>query len=209
MDNKVWIILRPHYSPKGNLEKLGVCGTGFFINKNTFITSYHILNQTSFFPNSNYFNDNIFIINPAGKKIEIKLNEKIKFLPEIDTTILKIEGSHDFFESTNALSEKDSVENIGYPERDIKEILNSQNLLVKKQFKSSGKILKIIPNYFMNANDVKIFDKKVIVLNYTSEKGFSRGPLLKNNKVIGIMSHLYPQNKNAIAITIEEIKKYL
>ena len=212
MENKIWIILRPHYSPLGVLEKVGICGTGFFIDNDTFISSYHILNESSFIPNSNYFNKNILIASPEGKKIEITSKNIYKLLPEIDISIMKINGQKEYFETEETYSKNDKVKNFGYPERHSKEIfqiLNPENFQVKKQFEQSGRILKIDKNYSINANDVKIFNKKVIILDYSSEMGFSGGPLLKNGKVIGVMSHLYPQNKNVIAISIEEIKKPL
>jgi len=209
MESRVWIVLRPHYSPLGSLEHMGICGTGFFINNNTFISSYHSLNESSFIPNAFYFNKNILLVNPEGKKIEITSKNIYKSLPEIDIIIIKIDGKEKSFESDDDYSEKDIVKNIGYPERYSKEIFDPNNFMIKKQFENYGKILKIFNDYSINANDVKIFNKKVIILDYTSELGFSGGPLLKNNKVIGVMSHLYPKNKNAIAIPIEEIKKFL
>ncbi|GIU68166.1 MAG: hypothetical protein KatS3mg001_016 [Candidatus Pacearchaeota archaeon] len=208
MDNRVWLILRPHYSPSGALEKVGICGSGFFINKGTFVTSYHILNESSFIPNAFYFNKNIFLVNPKGKKIEINVEDVYKFIPELDITIIKIDGGERFLIEED-YNEGDYVKNLGYPERYSKEILEPKEIRIKNQFEQEGKILKIYNNYSMNANDVKIFNKEVIILDYTSELGFSGGPLLKNKKVIGVMSHIYPQNKNAVAISIKEIKKHI
>jgi V8-like Glu-specific endopeptidase len=217
MENRVWVILRPHYSALGKLQSIGICGAGFFINKNIFITSYHILNETSFMPNAFYFNKNIFLVNPEGKKIEITSENIYKLVPEIDITIIKTSKeenySENFFEFDENYLEGEQVKNIGYPESRTEDIIsydfNSNSLYIKRQFEQQGKILKCYKNYSINANDVKIFNKKVIILDYTSESGFSGGPLLKNGKVIGIMSHLYPVNKNAVAISIEEIKNFL
>jgi hypothetical protein len=208
IDTKVWLIGRPHYSPIGVLEKVGICGSGFLLTKNIFVTAHHTLNESSFLPNAYYFNSKIFLISPTGNKIEIDTSDIAKLCPEIDVTFVKIKDDFQFFKTNNVYSEGDFVINIGYPTRLTSEILD-KNLGIKKQFNNFGKILKIYKNYTMNANDVKIKNKKVIILDYTSEMGFSGGPLLKNNKVIGIMSHLYPNNGNAVAIAIEEVLKFL
>ena len=164
-------------------------------------------NESSFIPNASYVNKNIFLINSEGKKLEITKNNIYKSIPEIDVIFIKIEQSQEFFETEESYSESDEIKNIGYPVKNGNEIL--EGFLIKKQFEMTGKILKIYNNYSMNANDVKIFNKKVIIISYSSESGFSGGPLLKGNKVIGIMSHLYPQNGNTVAIPIKEIKVFL
>ena|SRR3989338_522092 len=207
MDNKIWIIIRPHYSPLGNLEKVGICGADFFINSTTFVTSHHVLNESSFFPNANYFNANIFLIDSEGKKIEITKTHTIKYAPEIDVTYVQTDDKHDYISAEENYSENDDVKNIGYPTRFTKEIFG--DFKIKKQFSADGSILKIKKDYSMNANDVKISNKEVLILNYSSEEGFSGGPLLKGEKVVGIMSHLYPHNRNAIAVSIKEVKNTL
>lgn len=207
MNNKVWLIIRPHYSPLDAMESIGICGSGFFISDHIFISSHHVLNESSFISNAYYVNKNIFIINSEGKKLEIKKNNIYKSLPEIDVIFIKIEESQDYFETEENYLEGDEIRNIGYPVKNSEEIL--EGFLIKKQFETTGKILKIYNDYSMNANDVKIFNKKVIILDYLSELGFSGGPLLKNNKVIGIMSHLYPQNGNVVTIPMKEIKTFL
>ncbi len=206
MDNKVWLILRPHYSPLGVMESIGICGTGFFINKNLFISSYHVLNESSFIPNAHYANKNIFLINSQGQKLEITQSNICKSFLEIDVIFIEIKQSQDYFEIEENYLEGDEIRNIGYPSKNIEEIL--KDFSIKKQFNTTGKILKICDNYSINANDVKISNKKIIILNYSSEIGLSGGPLLKGNKVIGIMSHLYPQDGNAIAISMKEIKTF-
>jgi len=208
MNPKIWIVARPHYSPTNTLETMGICGSGFFIRNNIFITAYHILNESSFLPNAQYFNTKIFLLNPEGNKIEIDRNKILKMCPEIDTILIKVEENNSFFETEKNYSEMDLITNIGYPTKSTMEILD-KNLVIKKQYKQDGKILKIHDNYSMNANDVKLMNKKVIILDYSSEEGFSGGPLLKNDKVIGLMSHLYPNDKNAVAISIDEIEKIL
>lgn len=207
MNNKVWLVARPNYSPLGIMKNVGICGSGFFINKYLFISSFHVLNESSFVSNAYYVNKNIFIINSEGQKLEITQSNIYKFLPKIDVASIKIEQPQDYFKIEERYSEGDEIKNIGYPLKNSEEIL--ENFLIKKQFEIAGKILKVYNDYSMNANDVKIFNKKVIILDYPLETGFSGGPLLKDNKVIGIMSHLFPQNGNAVAISIKEIKNFL
>ncbi|MCR4327719.1 MAG: Fe-S cluster assembly ATPase SufC [Nanoarchaeota archaeon] len=209
IENKVWAVLRPDYSESGILKSIGICGSGFFIDKYTFVTSYHILNESSFIPNDKYFNKNIIIVNPQGKKIEITPKNIYKYVPELDLTVIKMIEKEEYFKLEKEYSKGDEVKNIGYPEKNIKEIFDNNSTCIKKQFDNSGVIFEINKNYSIFANDVKINNKKVIMLDYTSEKGFSGGPLLKNNKIIGIMSHINPANKKTVAISIEEIEKKL
>ena len=121
--------------------------------------------------------------------------------------MVKLNKEEEYFEIEKVYSVGDEVKNIGYPAKDTKEIL--EHTQIKKQFNQSGKILRLNANYFMNANDVRLASKKVIILDYSSELGFSGGPLLKGGKVIGVMSHLYPQNGNVVAISIEEVQRLL
>ena len=59
------------------------------------------------------------------------------------------------------------------------------------------KILKIFHNFSSNSPDVNIHNKKVIILDYSLEKGYSGGPLFSNdNKVIGMMSMKLPSSDN-------------
>lgn len=208
MDPKIWLIVRPHFLPTNDLKMVGICGTGFFIRKNIFITAYHVLNESSFLPNSQYFNNKIFLINSDGKKIEISARNIYKKSPEIDVVYIKTKEKSEFFKTEIKYSDKDAVTNIGYPTEQTAEILD-KNLTIKKQYTQTGKISVIFEKYSMNANDVKIKNKKVIILNYSSKQGFSGGPLFKKKKVIGLMSHLYPQEKNAVAISMCEIEKIL
>ncbi|PJE81896.1 Fe-S cluster assembly ATPase SufC [Candidatus Pacearchaeota archaeon CG10_big_fil_rev_8_21_14_0_10_32_42] len=209
MENKVWLILRPHYSHLGVLEKVGICGSGFFVKENLFVSAHHNLNESSFTPNERYSNKTIFLLNTDGKKIEVDKSNIYKMFPELDLVILKTNEKEKYFEWEKNFSKDDKVKNIGYPERFSKEILNTQNFKIKKQFENNGEILEVVKNYSIIANDVKIINKKMIILDYTSEIGFSGGPLIKNGKVIGMMSHLRPTDKKAVAISIEEIKKMI
>ncbi|MBS3078004.1 Fe-S cluster assembly ATPase SufC [Candidatus Pacearchaeota archaeon] len=207
MENNVWIVLRPNYSKEGILKEVGICGSGFFIDEKTFITSYHILNESSFIPNKKYFNRIIILMNSEGKKIEITRKEVYQYIPSLDLTIVKTLEKENFFGIGKKYSKGDQVKNIGYPEEKIKEILDKNLLTVKKQFENSGKVLDIIEEYSIYANDVKIENKKVIILDYSLEKGFSGGPLFKDGKVIGILSHINPLNKKAVAIAIDELER--
>jgi len=141
------------------------------------------------------------------EKIEITKTHTIKYAPEIDVTYIQTDDKHDYISAEENYSENDDVKNIGYPTRFTKEIFG--DFKIKKQFSADGSILKIKKDYSMNANDVKISNKEVLILNYSSEEGFSGGPLLKGEKVVGIMSHLYPHNRNAIAVSIKEVKNTL
>ena len=77
---------------------------------------------------------------------------------------------------------------------------------------SEGKIISI-NNGIVNANDIKIKNKKLIVCGYGGYEGMSGGPLIKKDsgEIIGMMSFgLPPDNKiknKLFAVSIDEILK--
>jgi len=195
MDNRIWCVIRPNYK-KDKITAIGICGTGFFISNKAFVTAHHVLNNSCFQSNSNYNNTEILLLNSDGRLITINLNSKIEYYPDKDITKVEFEKEDfNFFEIDLDIKEQDDVRNIGFPSNKINEIITESNgsFKINKIFEEQGKILKIIPNFSSNSNDVNIKTKPVIITTYTSSIGFSGGPLLKGNKVIGLMSMIIPQ----------------
>lgn len=192
MEDKIFAIIKISYD-SNNQAIGGVCGTCFFINENNFITAKHCFNETIFSPNGGYLFCKVFLLNTKGKIIE---NPQIKKLDDnCDLSIGYINGKNEYFSSNDILFENykagDEVFNIGFPE-DNQLISN----FIIKSIKQSGKINEIKNETYNNLNDeIKIINKKMIIPNYTSKKGFSGGPLfhLISNKIIGYMS-LVPSN---------------
>lgn len=218
-----FVIFKISYNPATQQAEGGVCGSCFFINEKEFITAHHCFNDNVLKPNDGYQKVLVLLINSKGYKI---YNPEIKKLyPEHDLTIGKIrEGlayfSSPLFVTTYYIGEK--VYNFGYPlskaiknyniqivGEDLK--INNLNISLEKQEGtiSNIKIASII------ANDIKLENRKIIILDYTSELGFSGGPLIsiKTQQVIGFMSLVLPQEvdlkRRAVAIPITEIKHLL
>lgn len=200
LNGKVWVILRPNY--KDNiLESVGVCGTGFFVEKNKFITARHLCNESSFIPNKEYNNNHLIIISPKGEKEIISL-QQCTFTNK-DITYIKTTNDYDYLDTENILMEEE-VYNIGYPTKDYLELINN-DLSIKEQRKQFGKVIDIINNHSCTFIGGKIENIKVIIVNYSSEEGFSGGPVFnKNNKVVGLMSYTNTINKITTIVSSSE-----
>lgn len=191
-NEKVWVVLRPNYI-NGNLESIGICGTGFFIEPNKFITAHHLCDQSSFSSHKIWNNDRMLLLSPKGEREEIFL-EQCNFNKDKDITYIKTNNKHSYLEIDDGVLNEE-IYNIGYPTKD-QSFLIGDNLTIKEQKKDEGKIIEIRENYSIEFSNGKINDKKVIIINYLSEEGFSGGPLFnKNNKVVGLLSNIDPIRK--------------
>ena len=63
-----------------------------------------------------------------------------------------------------------------------------------------GNVAKTVNNYSVDANDVSLKDERVHLVDYNLERGFSGGPLLQGNRVIGMMSHRCPNTGMIAAV---------
>lgn len=186
-NEKVWVVLRPNYI-NGNLEGVGICGTGFFIEPNKFITAHHICDESSFSPFKIWNNDRLILLSPKGEKEEVYLNQ-CTFTKDKDITYIKTNNNYSFLETEDGLL-NDEIYNIGYPTKD-QSFLIGNDLIIKEQKKDQGKIVEIKENYSVEFSNGNIKDKKVLIINYLAEEGYSGGPLFnKNEKVIGLMSNI-------------------
>ena len=201
MNEKVWMVLRPNYV-NGTLKDIGLCGAGFLINSNTFITAYHCCNESCFVPKENY-NNNLLILLPPGKQgLKININECI-FCKNKDITFIKLDSNFDYIKKSKPV-EGEKVYNIGYISAKIERYVNNK-LEINSQDKRNGSVIEKCDNYSISAPDVSINNVKIIKLDYSCEVGFSGGPLLNNrNEVIGLMSHKDKSTGNVIAISSEE-----
>lgn len=222
MEEGVFAIIKVSYNPSTNEKVGGICGTCFFVNKEEFITAHHCFNNTIFEPNIGYPKVDVFLSNGAGQVIH---NPKIKKLhPDYDLSVGIVNGQvtsyFSGFSITNTLV-GEGVYNLGYPNLRALKIRNLNivdgklavniDLVIEKQ---EG-IIEGMVNMTSNADDIRFENNRVIVLNYTSELGFSGGPLIlsKTGQVTGFMSLVLPPKndplRRAIAIPISEIKQFL
>ncbi|MEX2029270.1 MAG: serine protease [Candidatus Paceibacterota bacterium] len=201
LNEKVWVVLRPNYVD-GILKTVGICGTGFFIEPNKFITAWHICNEKSFSQESVWNNDHLIIVSPSGEQEKVFLNQ-CTFSKDKDITYIKINKNYPTLEKEYC-SLNEEVYSVGYPTKDLQSLI-SDNLSIKDQRKNEGKIITIEENYSVIFNNGNIINKKVIMVDYLSEEGYSGGPLFnKNNKVLGLMSNIDPAKKMTLVVSCEE-----
>ena len=218
--SKIWAIFKISYDPQNRGAEGGICGSCFFYAKNKFITAHHCFNKNVFIPNKGYPKVKIFLANNDGDIINNP--EIFELFPDYDLTIGQVKNKSveelDFIEYPQGKK----IYNLGFPSsRGLKDyqfqpsgeklIINKIELNLEKQ---EG-LIKETREKSISANDVNLENKTVFILNYTSELGFSGGPLFDklSNKVIGFMSLLLLEKddpkRRAVAIPYREFKKIL
>lgn len=217
-------IIKLSYNKIGeNNVEGGICGTGFFISPNTFITANHVFNTPSYKPNPGFEKCQYWLASRKGEIIELK-NITIQNLPEIDSTIIKFSNnvSDDVVTIERSLpNPNDRIFNLGFlpkmPQLDPK-WTHKGLVLLSADFKDTisdglGTIASI-KKATIKSNDVNLEDITLIMTSYCGEVGMSGGPLFNiNNHVVGLMSLGFPpdapQKKYLGAIWIGEILKLL
>ncbi len=226
----VWAVAQERNYVNG--ERKGVfIGTAWIIKIEKegpiFVTSYHLVDVDNdrFFPKNSEIKDvSVSLVHISGIIIKIARDDifphrekdiafifpKIRISNEEVFQVLDgITGNY----HVNDLIGKD-VYNLGFPLSAQRNEGDKQknNQYYKRSFsniirKQNGKISDCViePNIFPKPT-------KCIHVNYTSEQGFSGGPLLlnENNKVIGIMCSIILQDdgtvsSTSIAVSLEEI----
>lgn len=197
----------------------GICGTGFFISNNRFITANHIFSSLNNRPNIGYTNCQYWLASRTGQIIPVE-NMKIIDHPEIDTT--EIIFNNNVTDTVFELNRErpnigDEISNLGYiPNMPQIDAIWGQNGLIiksinldKVQSDANGFIREIV-NITIRANDVNITNRTLITTSYPGRVGMSGGPMLNDrNQVIGLMSIGLPadvaQKDFLGAIWIDEI----
>lgn len=204
------MILRPDFE-NTQLAALGIVGSGFFINSNTFVTSYHLVNERSFTTEKNYNNSSLYLINPVQQSLVIQNSDIDKYLIESNVSYIKTKDDYEYFEIESDVREGMQVFNIGYPSELIARLVNLEpdKITIDKPMEQKGKVTQIISTMSVSANDINIKEKESLILDYSTSSGFGGGPLLSlNNKVVGIMSFVLPEIvspvKSAVAISAKE-----
>jgi V8-like Glu-specific endopeptidase len=178
--------------------KGGICGAGFFIDNETFVTAYHIFNSTNNFPNVGFRNCQYWLASRSGQIIEIK-NVTIQNYPEIDTTVIRFNNrvtDNIVNIDRNTPIVGDDIYNQGYipnmPQIDAGWrqnglILRSINLNVS--LSDANGSIREINNTTITAKDVNITNRTLITTSYPGRVGMSGGPMFnENDDVIGLMS---------------------
>ncbi len=224
MKKGVFAILKVLYNTHPQRIEECVCGTCFFVSKNEFITAYHCFNEDVFRPNVPYQHVRVFLVNDT--KVIADPRIKIKY-SDYDLSIGVVEEGVDaffsnFFDSGNLMGK--SVYNLGYPHvravKTFKADIVDGHLEIKdvklSLEKEEGTVADIrIETYSSTQDQVKLSNKKLIILDHTSEQGFSGGPLILEGteQVVGFMSLLPNKIKEPSlrvrAMPIHEIRHLL
>mgnify|MGYP001457323333 CR=1 FL=1 len=203
----------------------GFLGSAFFLNDHVAITAYHVLNEESFFPEAPHNNVQIWMVSELGTSFEIKVGF-IESYPHLDISIIRFivgQIGANIFELDTDFIVNTEIKNEGYPDfgppniqLKVAQLLNETPKLAIESadlrnslFNKSGNI-KSIEKESVNKNDIKLNNIEIIRTNYGGKKGMSGSPLVKisNGKVIGVMSHGYPEDivdkEELCAISVNE-----
>ena len=215
-----WAIIKVSYNPHTNQAVGGICGTAFFVSKNTFISAHHCFSNITFIPNQGFSKVKVLLANESGRIIENILIDKL--VPEFDLTVGRLNSQEniDILPMESNFKIGDVVYNIGFPKDESLVKFNLRiskgklkvDMVRVKAFQQSGTIIST-PIVTITANDINITGKQVIKLSYTSRRGFSGGPLIFGGKVIGMMSLVIPPeydpSQPAMAIRMADIVKHI
>lgn len=220
LENSVFAVLKLSYNKMGEstLEG-GICGTAFLINDSTAITANHVLNNTNYAPNQGFKYVQFWLVKRGSKKVIELKKEDLKPLPDIETTLLKLHEKVkcDFKVTEQVIKINDLVFNYGHISNmpiikaawGTKLIIDDYSLETSKSDKT-GQILSV-KKVDVNTNDLWIIDKTFIQPSFIANVGMSGGPLIAQNKLIGLMSFGLPadslEKKEVYAISINEIIK--
>jgi len=218
------LILKLSYNLIGDSSLTGgICGSFFFINKNTIVTANHILNKNGFKPNEGFKKCQFWLIIQPKTIIEVKETDLIEH-PDIDTTIIRL--NKDYPVTVRKLSSKDLT--IGsacftegfvggkMPQLDVKWGLNGliiSSCTYENTVANENGTIKSKKIMTVNANDIKIKNVNGIETSYGGVIGMSGGPLIdeESDEIIGLMSIGLPQDEQVktslFAISIDEILK--
>ena len=201
----IWLV----FIIEDNINKTfgGICGTGLFKDRNTFITCYHVLSGDSF------QNDReVRLVNIEGTTLKV-LFEDLVCCPDKDMTCIKFKEDFDCLEVEEDITDDLRVRNYGFPISYSKKIVKLERdggeirINIKDVKRRCGKVIKKV-KCEVTSPDVNIRNKNLFILNYGSEKGYSGGPLIScRNKIVGMMSLVVPKGEfkdKAMAISNEE-----
>jgi len=219
LEKSIFAVVKISYNTPGETPVTGgICGSAFLINDSTAITANHVLNPNNYAPNPGFKFVQYWLLSRDNSLIIPLSVVYLEPIEEIETTIIKLP---DHIKCTAKISE--TSPNIDDPVRNYGHLINmpikqahwNNNLLVIDDFSlnnsssdSTGTIVDI-KNVTINANDVKLKDIKVIQPSFKANVGMSGGPLISNNKIIGMMSFGLPADEDikdiVFAISIDKI----
>jgi hypothetical protein len=223
-----WTIIQARFSAP-SVAVGGFCGTAWLLeqsqDKLIFVTARHVVGDELFNPQGkDIISTLVWLANgivtiPITVTNRVLAKNDISFLVIPMTAIPTNKIILPVKIGTGAWVHGSEVYNLGYPNRgqikgnhlgiDLKSTPPAVSF-THGPWRQAGYIVNKL-TVDMNAPDVKLQDARMIELDYTSEPGFSGGPLLlKNqNQIIGMMSAVMPNGSSSpnrsLAVSIEEI----
>lgn len=222
-----WAIVQARFSAP-SVATGGFTGTAWLLeqpeDKLIFVTASHVVSNTLFYPQEKDIISTLVWLANGTVTIPITVTNRvlakndISFLVIPTTAIPRNKVLLPAKMSTTASLNGREVYNLGYPNRGQKDIhigIDLKSTPPKVTFshgpwRQAGHVVNEW-TVDMPAPDVTLHGAKVIVLDYTSEPGFSGGPLLLKgqDQIVGMMSAVLPNGSappnQSLAISMEEI----
>jgi hypothetical protein len=219
IEKSIFAVVKISYNKAGETPVTGgICGSAFLIDNSTIITANHVLNTENFAPNEGFKFVQIWLLSRDNNTIIPLSKDYIQSMKEIETTIIKIPEPIKCMLNISESTPKhnDSVQNYGHiinmPITNAhwqENILIIDNYNLNNSASDSTGIVSEIKKVTINANDVKLKDIKVIQPSFKANVGMSGGPLMSNDRIIGMMSFGLPADSDikdiVFAISIDEI----
>jgi hypothetical protein len=224
-----WAIVQARFSAP-SVATGGFCGAAWLLEQSNakliFVTASHVVTNTLFFPQEKDIIRTLVCLANGTVTIPITVNNRVVAKNDISFLVIPstaIPRSKVFFPAkitAGASLSGMEVYNLGYPNRENKDdqlrvdhkSTSNPVTFSHGPWRQAGHVFDEL-TVDMPASDVKLQGAKAIMLDYTSEKGFSGGPLLlkDQNQVVGMMSSVLPNEgappKQSLAVSMEEILK--
>lgn len=218
-------IFKLSYNKPGETELVGgICGTGFFIDRSTAITAYHILNEDTFQPNPGFKHCQVWILAEGQAIIPLK-KQFIRGHPEIDVTTIRLQKRcsriKQYTLSNREPSLMTKVSARGYASEVVPEIKGDwhQDLFVLRNVNLQAARLErqgyIVARRILSvrARDIRVTNVPGLELSFDSKIGMSGGLVIdmKTNEVLGMLSIGLPPDlpvkTRTFAISVSEIRR--
>lgn len=197
----VGLIFKISYNnPDDNNLTGGICGSAFFISKNTILTAHHLLNKSTFIPNLGFSNCQVWFISENNLILELQQGQ-IELFPNLDSTLVRLSDDLDInhFELNNDdVSIGDSCSSYGFnvaltPALDISWEglrLKIRNVNLASSISNRVGYIKRQLTIDVSSIDVNMNGVLGIETSFSGVVGMSGGPLTLSgtNIVIGMMS---------------------
>ena len=207
---KSFAVFSVNYEPGSREVRGGVGGTAFFIDRNTAITAYHVLQPLTFKPENPKQRRRVWLVREHFRPIELK-PEYLSYRPELDMTVIRIPkgeavppqltyetmqasalvGGPALEVETNGFLANSAGPDLNYNGLSV-EIVNVRHL---ERRNLKGRLLSGVSLVTLSATDLNIKDSPCVQVSYEPIVGISGGPVLVAGRVIGMNSFADPRTR--------------